>query len=106
MPRERDPIEIGEASRFIRELARRKIGELPELALRTLGTTLLRGLAIAAGLRQTIALTKMRHKLQRLITGHRVFPVAPFFVLDRPKGSQGIGPRPPPVVDCRVRSGY
>jgi hypothetical protein len=52
---------------------------------------------MAAGLRQTIALTKMRHELQRLINGHRVFPVAPFFF-----ETQDIGP--PSTASCRLQS--
>jgi hypothetical protein len=68
----------------------------------TLGAALLRAVAVAGDLRQTVVLTKMFHELQGFVADHLFLPATPFFF--RPiNGARRIGP---PSTSCRLQRGY
>jgi hypothetical protein len=62
-----------EARGFIGELAGRKIGELPQLGLTTVGAALAGNFGTAVDQRQMFCLTQIFHELRGQIAGHWSF---------------------------------
>jgi hypothetical protein len=79
--RKRDALQAVETRRFIRELAGRQVGKLPELGLTAIGSTLLGSIVTVVHLRQMVALTQMLHELRRQVGGHSSFQSRRFFVI-------------------------